>query len=122
MDLNRRHWASVGQPRTGKTMAVRALVLALGLSSPGVPIYIFDPGGSLRDLARLPQVAAVVGPEHAGRLLDEVDLVEGPRVLIVDGLDQLTAIGERSEERRVGGQAGAGGQPAHGAEERAARG
>ncbi|HJD90191.1 MAG TPA: cell division protein FtsK [Corynebacterium urealyticum] len=99
MDLNRRHWAIVGQPRTGKTMAVRALVLALGLSSPGVPIYIFDPGGSLRDLARLPQVAAVVGPEHAGRLLDEVDLVEGPRVLIVDGLDQLTAIGE--EEQRL---------------------
>ena len=99
MDLNRRHWAIVGQPRTGKTMTVRALVLALGLSSPGVPIYIFDPGGSLRDLARLPQVAAVVGPEHAGRLLDEVDLVEGPRVLIVDGLDQLTAIGE--EEQRL---------------------
>ena len=99
MDLNRRHWAIVGQPRTGKTMAMRALVLALGLSSPGVPIYIFDPGGSLRDLARLPQVAAVVGPEHAGRLLDEVDLVEGPRVLIVDGLDQLTAIGE--EEQRL---------------------
>lgn len=99
MDLNRRHWAIVGQPRTGKTMAVRAFVLALGLSSPGVPIYIFDPGGSLRDLARLPQVAAVVGPEHAGRLLDEVDLVEGPRVLIVDGLDQLTAIGE--EEQRL---------------------
>lgn len=99
MDLNRRHWAIVGQPRTGKTMTVRALVLALGLSSPGVPIYIFDPGGSLRDLVRLPQVAAVVGPEHAGRLLDEVDLVEGPRVLIVDGLDQLTAIGE--EEQRL---------------------
>ena len=99
MGLNRRHWAIVGQPRTGKTMTVRALVLALGLSSPGVPIYIFDPGGSLRDLARLPQVAAVVGQEHAGRLLDEVDLVEGPRVLIVDGLDQLTAIGE--EEQRL---------------------
>lgn len=99
LDLRRQHWALVGQPRTGKTMAIRAIVLALALSTPGLPIYIFDPGGSLRDLDRLPQVAAVVGAEHAGRLLDEVDLVDGPRLLIVDGLDQLASIGD--EEQRL---------------------
>ena len=43
LDLRRRHWALVGQPRTGKTMAIRAIVLALALSTPGLPIYIFDP-------------------------------------------------------------------------------
>lgn len=66
MDLRRKHWAIVGQPQSGKTTAVRTLALALALSSPGVAIYVFDPGGSLAALARLPQVAAVVGKEHPG--------------------------------------------------------
>ncbi|MBF4552930.1 FtsK/SpoIIIE domain-containing protein [Corynebacterium suicordis] len=96
VDMNRRHWAIVGQPRTGKTGFLRALITGLALSSPGVPIYVFDPGGSLRDLARLPQVAAVVGADQLSRLLDEVELLDGPRVLIIDGVEQLG-----DEEQRV---------------------
>lgn len=89
VDITRRHWAVVGQPRTGKTSFLRALVAGMALSTPGLPIYIFDPGGSLRDLQRLPQVAAVVGTEHLSRLLDEMELVAGPRLLLIDGVDQL---------------------------------
>ena len=96
VDMSRRHWAVVGQPRTGKTSFLRALVLGTVLSSPGVPIYIFDPGGSLRDLTRLPQVSAVAGADQLTRLLDEVELMEGPRLLVIDGVDQL---GE--EDQRV---------------------
>ncbi|QFQ03073.1 ESX-1 secretion system protein EccCa1 [Corynebacterium urogenitale] len=96
IDMTRRHWAVVGQPRTGKTSFVRALVAGMALSSPGVPIYIFDPGGGLAHLTRLPQVAAAVGTDQLSRLLDEVELRKGPRLLIIDGVDQL---GE--EEQRL---------------------
>ncbi|WP_420099759.1 FtsK/SpoIIIE domain-containing protein [Corynebacterium sp.] len=103
VDLRRRHWAVVGQPGTGKTTAVRSLVLGLALSSPGVGIYVVDPGGSLRDLDRLPQVAAVVGADLLPRMLDELEQddpagADTPRhrVLVVDGLD---AVGE--EDRRL---------------------
>ncbi|QNH96553.1 FtsK/SpoIIIE domain-containing protein [Corynebacterium anserum] len=96
VDLSRRHWAVVGQPRTGKTSFLRALVLGTVMSTPHVPIYIFDPGGSLCHLTRLPQVAAAVGVDHLSRLLDEVEMLTGPRLLLVDGVDQLG-----DEEQRV---------------------
>lgn len=89
VDLSRRHWAVVGQPRTGKTSFLRALVLGTVMSTPGVPIYIFDPGGSLQHLTRLPQVAAAVGVDQLPRLLDEVEMLTGPRLLLIDGVDQL---------------------------------
>ena len=96
VDINRKHWAIVGQPQSGKTMAVRSLVLGLALSTPGLAMYIFDPGGSLRDLERLPQVAAVVDAKGLERLLDEVEQTTGPRLLVIDGVDQ---VGE--EEQRL---------------------
>ena len=42
VDLCRKHWAIVGQPRAGKTTAVRSLVLGWVLSSPGWPVYILS--------------------------------------------------------------------------------
>ncbi|KAB3522882.1 cell division protein FtsK [Corynebacterium sp. zg254] len=89
IDINRRHWAIVGQPQSGKTMTLRSLVLGLALSTPGLAIYVFDPGGSLRDLARIPQVAAVVGANGLSRLLDEMEHTTGARLLVIDGIDQV---------------------------------
>ena len=96
VDINRKHWAIVGQPGTGKTTLLRTLVLGLALSTPGLAIYVFDPGGSLAALTRLPQVAAVVDEEGLPRMLDELDNTTGPRLLLLDGVDQL---GE--QEQRV---------------------
>ncbi len=101
VDLERRNWAVVGQPRTGKTQCVRSLVAGLALSSPGVAIYIFDPGGGLRDLARLPQVAAVVGKESLARLLDAAEQCEGARVLVIDGLDSVGGAGSDEEQQLI---------------------
>lgn len=93
VDLRRRHWAIVGSPGTGKTTLLRTLTVGLVLTSPGVAVYVLDPGGSLAGLARLPQVAAVVGTDEIGRLFDEVcrDDHNGTfhRVLLVDGVDTL---------------------------------
>lgn len=106
LDLRRRHWAVVGQPGTGKTTLLRSLVLGLALSSPGVAVYVIDPGGSLRDLERLPQVAAVVGVDLLPRMLDAVeqhDPADGHCLLVVDNVD---SVGE--EDRRLASIAAAG--------------
>ncbi|HIW96508.1 MAG TPA: DUF87 domain-containing protein [Candidatus Corynebacterium gallistercoris] len=96
VDVNRKHWAIVGQPGTGKSTLVRTMALALAMSSPGMVMYVFDPGGSLAHLARLPQVAAVVGEQGLPRMIDELEQTTGPRMLFIDGVDRL---GE--EEQRV---------------------
>lgn len=100
VDLRRRHWIVVGSPGTGKTTFLRTLAVGLTLTSPNVAIYVFDPGGSLTELSRLPHVAAVVGTDALPRLLDEMeqDAPEGiaHRVFLFDGVDGL---GE--EDRRV---------------------
>jgi S-DNA-T family DNA segregation ATPase FtsK/SpoIIIE len=113
LDLRRRHWAVVGAPGTGKTTAVRSLVIGLALGSPGVAVYVIDPGGSLADLQRLPQVAAVVKVDLLDRVLDELEQVPpapgvpghapAHRVLVVDGLD---AVGEA--DRRLAALAAGG--------------
>lgn len=93
IDLRRRHWAVVGSPGTGKTTLLRTLTVGLALTSPSVAVYVLDPGGSLASLARLPQVAAVVGADRVDRLLDELEQ-DAPagvahRVLLIDGVDAL---------------------------------
>lgn len=87
VDLSRRHWAVVGQPRTGKTNAVRAIALGAIWSTPRLAVYVFDPGGGLQHLDRLPQVAAVVGVDGLPRMFDELEQTTGPRLLIIDGID-----------------------------------
>lgn len=89
VDIRRKHWIVVGQPRSGKTQALKAIIAGLCLSTPGLTVYVCDPGGSLQTLQRLPQVAAVVGVQDLPRLLDEVELTTGPRLLVMDGVDQL---------------------------------
>jgi S-DNA-T family DNA segregation ATPase FtsK/SpoIIIE len=83
---------------------VRALAVGLALGSPGVAVYVIDPGGGLADLARLPQVAAVVTTDLLDRVLDELEQdAPGHRVLVVDGLD---AVGEA--DRRLAALAAGG--------------
>ena len=96
VDFSRRHWAVVGQPRTGKTNAVRTIVLGAIWSTPGLAVYVFDPGGGLKHLERLPQVAAVVGTDGLARMFDELEQTSGQRLLVIDGVD---LVGE--EEHRL---------------------
>lgn len=65
-------------------------------STSGLAVYVFDPGGGLQHLARLPQVAAVVGVDGLPRLFDEMEQTNGPRLLVIDGID---LVGE--EEHRL---------------------
>lgn len=107
VDLRRRHWAVVGSPGTGKTTVLRTLTVGLVLGNPGVVVYVFDPGGSLAGLARLPQVAAVVGVDLIDRMFDELeqDPPEGVthRILLVDGVDALGEADRRLSALVAGG-------------------
>lgn len=103
LDVTRKNWVFVGQPQTGKTAAVRAAVVGLVLTTPGLIVYVIDAGGSLASLGRLPQVAAVVGPEDMPRVLDDIEHGTGDRLLVVDGLDHVG-----DEEQRLIRLAGTG--------------
>ena len=91
------HAALCGSPRTGKTTALRSLVLSLVLThgTDQLRFYILDLGGAegLAALAKLPHVAGVAGrkdPERVRRVVDEVlGLVSVPEprhtFLVVNG-------------------------------------
>ncbi|HEU4674890.1 MAG TPA: type VII secretion protein EccCa, partial [Motilibacteraceae bacterium] len=80
------HVAVVGSPRTGRSTFLRTFALSLvtggqppttaaPVSPARVQLYVMDLGGSLHDLAALPQVGAVAGrhdPAALARLLREL--------------------------------------------------
>ncbi|QGU02834.1 ESX-1 secretion system protein EccCa1 [Corynebacterium kalinowskii] len=96
------HVAVCGGPRSGKTTALRTLVLSLAAthSTDNVRFYVLDLSGTeLAALASVPHVAGVANksqPEKVRRIVDEVmGLVERPEhrhtYLVVDGWHGLTA-------------------------------
>ena len=106
-----------GPPRSGRTTAARALLLAaVGVRSPAeLHVHVIDPSGALRDLAALPHVGTVIGPgdrRGLAALLDHLDGLTRTRrasgaggerpdaeadasrgdpetIVVVDGWDQL---------------------------------
>ncbi len=62
------HLAIVGRGRSGRTHALRALVLAVVQAEcpAGTSIHIIDSGAGLRDLAELPHVASYLTLDHPG--------------------------------------------------------
>ncbi|ALC05051.1 hypothetical protein CDES_02990 [Corynebacterium deserti GIMN1.010] len=95
------HWAICGGPQTGKSTALRSIVVSLSAthSTQDIRFYVLDLAGtSLTHLERLPHVAGVANrtqPERVRRVVDEVTgLVNNPEsrhtFLIVDGWHALT--------------------------------
>ena len=65
------HVAVVGAPRSGKTTALRTLILALAQSTPAAAVhfYVVDCGaGALADLVQLPHVAGVAHRNESEKL------------------------------------------------------
>lgn len=110
------HVAVVGSPRTGRSSFLRTFALSLvtggqppGTAAPRSPaqvqLYVMDLGGSLHDLAALPQVGAVAGrhdPVALARLLRELraTIEERAAALRAAGLadvDQLRRSPRRGE-------------------------
>lgn len=90
------HAAIVGGPRSGKTTALRSMVLSLAAThhTDEVRVYVLDLAGTdLASLAKLPHVAGVAhrdDPERVRRVIDEVyGLLQEPQqrhtFLVVDG-------------------------------------
>ena len=95
------HWALCGGPQTGKSTALRSIVVSLAAthSTSHIRFYVLDlSGSSLEHLTRLPHVAGVAGrhdPERVRRVVDEVSgLITTPEqhhtFLIVDGWHTIT--------------------------------
>jgi S-DNA-T family DNA segregation ATPase FtsK/SpoIIIE len=99
------HVGCVGGPRTGKTTFIRTLVRSLtGRHSPNeVGIYVLDLGGGLHDLAKVPQVGAVVGrhdPEAIARLIREARAIVEERSAAFRELG-VTSLAELREHPRA---------------------
>ncbi|MEZ2121647.1 type VII secretion protein EccCa [Corynebacterium sp. CCM 9203] len=99
------HIAVCGGPQTGKSTALRSIVLSLAAThdSADVRFYVLDYGGrSLGDLAVLPHVAGCAGrgePEKTRRIVDEVlGLLDGYEhrhtFLVVDGWQSVSEVSE----------------------------
>ncbi|MFP7364913.1 type VII secretion protein EccCa [Corynebacterium callunae] len=95
------HWAICGSPQSGKSTALRSIVVSLAAtrSTESIRFYVLDfSAGALKHLERLPHVAGVAqhhDPERVRRLVDEVlGLVKNPEArhtfLIVDGWQTIT--------------------------------
>ncbi|MGC2864199.1 type VII secretion protein EccCa [Corynebacterium glutamicum] len=95
------HWAICGGPQTGKSTALRSIVVSMAAthSTENIRFYVLDLSGtSLENLSRLPHVAGVAGrkdPEKVRRVVDEVrSLINHPEkrhtFLIVDGWHTIT--------------------------------
>ncbi|AGG65988.1 type VII secretion protein EccCa [Corynebacterium callunae] len=95
------HWVVCGSPQSGKSTALRSIVVSLAATrnTESIRFYILDfSAGALKHLARLPHVAGLAehkDPERVRRLVAEVlGLVNNPEprhtFLIVDGWHTIT--------------------------------
>ncbi|MEP7160263.1 MAG: FtsK/SpoIIIE domain-containing protein [Dermatophilaceae bacterium] len=106
------HLAIVGRGRSGRTHALRALVLAVAEAEcpAGTSIHIVDAGAGLRDLAELPHVASYLTLDHPGtvrrlcRGLRDRARARSPHaddaptdLVVVDGWEQVRGILEGLE-------------------------
>ncbi len=94
-------WRVVGQAHTGRTTALRALVLAAAASHPPdlLHIQVLGADGGLDDLAALPHVGTVARPDdpvaldavlsHLESSRPDPGLRRPLRLLVVDGWEQL---------------------------------
>ncbi len=98
------HFVAVGAARTGKTTLLQTFAIAVALlNTPRqARLYVVDPSGGLSDLAGLPQLSGLAGPQDPDRLsriLAEVTQLVNERestgasgeqvFLFIDGWDRL---------------------------------